>query len=925
MDLSKQRDVADPPPERGAPRQTWAARTVVSILLLGGLYALSRQNFLVFHGVVEFLSIAVAWSVFLVVWNARSVVRNDALLLLGTAYFFVGLFDLVHTLSYQGMGILPVASEPNAASQLWLVARGLEALGLLAFGLTLGRRVHGGLVFLVGTVVSAAFMLSILAWDVFPDGFVEGKGLTPFKIGAEYVICLLLAGTMALLTARRHLLDPGVYRLVLAAMAVTIASELSFTLYEDLYGPANVAGHLLKIVSFFLVYLALVSSSLKRPYSTLFRELELERRAHHESEERLRTLINAMPDIICFKDGKGRWLEANRYDLELFGLDGVEYRGKTDIELAEFTPFYREALRTCVDTDEAAWQAGVVSRADETIPRPDGTELVFDIIKVPTFHPDGSRKGLVVVGRDVTARRQAERRLESEKERLGTILSAMDIGLVILNRDFSVAWVNARIRQMFPKDDPVGRICYEFFEETGRPCEPCAVKRCFETGLTTTTENCNQATGRWYLSIAHPLRDETGQVTQALESVVDITDMKRAQEELHELESRLRHSQKLEAVGQLAGGLAHDFNNILTAILGNLELSMDDVRSTSGEGSDTLRSLDAMREAVGRASSLTRQLLTFSRRDIARPEVVDLNQVIERMEPMLRRLITENIRLETVVAPALHPVLIDANQFEQVVMNLTVNAVQAMPDGGTLTIAIRNAGGGGSGTNLSPSKSDGPGVVLTVRDTGLGMDAETRERLFEPFFTTKSPGKGTGLGLATVHGIVTRADGWIEVDSAPGAGSEFRVFLPACEGTPASTATAEAVEVPKGHGELVLVCEDDRPVRELAARMLRSAGYEVLVAENGAQGLGLAEACERPIDLLLTDVIMPDLNGREVAQRVRAIHPRVAPVFISGYDRSVISHHGELDEGIDFIAKPFTRDELLTRVREVLDRRTGTA
>ena len=405
----------------------------------------------------------------------------------------------------------------------------------------------------------------------------------------------------------------------------------------------------------------------------------------------------------------------------------------------------------------------------------------------------------------------------------------------------------------------------------------------------------------------------------------DITERKRAEEEREKLEAQLRQSQKLEAVGQLAGGVAHDFNNILTAILGNVELSMDSVRSELGADHGVVHSMEQIEKAAQRASALTRQLLAFSRRDVVQPRALSMNSILADLDKMLRWLITENIALDTITDPGLKSVWADAGRVEQVIVNLVVNAVQAMPDGGRLTLETQNVVLDEDYARSHAETQPGPYVLLAVIDTGCGMDAATRERIFEPFFTTKSMDRGTGLGLATVHGIVKQSGGHIFVYSEPGHGSTFKVYLPAIEAAPAEqTPTARPDAAPRGD-ETVLLCEDDRPVCELIAEALRTAGYTVVTAGTGQEGLAAAEAHASSIDLLITDVIMPDMNGRALSERLVAVRPDLPTLFISGYTSNVIAHHGVLDEGVEFLEKPFTRQSLLTKVRTVLDQmRTRT-
>ncbi|MBN1514459.1 MAG: PAS domain S-box protein [Phycisphaerae bacterium] len=400
----------------------------------------------------------------------------------------------------------------------------------------------------------------------------------------------------------------------------------------------------------------------------------------------------------------------------------------------------------------------------------------------------------------------------------------------------------------------------------------------------------------------------------------DVTEQKAAEEERARLERQLRQSQKMEAVGQLAGGVAHDFNNILTAILGNVDLMQQALASQTPPNDAPMIELKEVERGALRAADLTRQLLLFSRRGLAQPEALNLNQTLEDAAKMLQRLLTENVRLELRLASDLSPVWADGGQMEQVIVNLVVNARDAMPDGGRIVVETSNELLDETYTEAHPNTHPGPHVLLAVSDTGVGMSRETLERVFEPFFTTKSVGQGTGLGLATVYGIVTQAGGHITVYSEVGRGSTFRVYLPALT-TPVEDApvAAPAVESSVGGTETILVCEDDDSVRQLVTHMLRQAGYTVLTAANGEDALRQAAEHERTIHLLITDVIMPDINGRRLTETLQEQRPALRTLFMSGYTADIIAHHGVLDDNVEFLAKPFSRRDLLRRIREVLD------
>jgi PAS domain S-box-containing protein len=386
------------------------------------------------------------------------------------------------------------------------------------------------------------------------------------------------------------------------------------------------------------------------------------------------------------------------------------------------------------------------------------------------------------------------------------------------------------------------------------------------------------------------------------------------------LERQLLQSRKMEAIGRLAGGIAHDFNNLLTVIIGYLSL----MQSRMGPDFPQRAELCEVKEAAEKAAALTRQLLAFSRRQVLDPRVFDLNETVRNAERILERLLGEDIAFDFRLDDRPLPVLADPGQVEQIVMNLAVNARDAMPEGGTLKIESRRTMLDDDFAREHPPLLPGEHAVLAVSDTGTGMDADTLSRIFEPFFTTKEVGKGTGLGLSTVYGIVSQSKGCVTVESAPGRGSVFRVFFP-CAVQPPPAGSEEPAPERGLANETILVAEDEASVRELIASLLADEGYRVLVASDGQEAIDLCREGGAPIDLLLTDVIMPRMNGRELADRLSARMPGIRILFMSGYTDDAIGHHGVLDEETRFLSKPFSPETLLRKIRESLESRQRPA
>ncbi|MBN1512571.1 MAG: PAS domain S-box protein [Phycisphaerae bacterium] len=647
--------------------------------------------------------------------------------------------------------------------------------------------------------------------------------------------------------------------------------------------------------------------------------------ALRESEQRLRAYFDQSFQYMGLLDPDGSIVAVNRTTLEFANVSEAQLQGRKLWDGPWWTDPEGESPRLQAAVCRAA--AGEFVRYETTCTDWQGERHVIDLSLKPFRDSDGSVLRVIAEARDVTEQKQVEQALRRSEANLRVALSAAEMGTwrwdALSNQGTRDAGLS-RILGLVPTDstEPL-----ETAFSRLHPDDRDAARTELERAVRDRTSYSQEfrvvrpdGTVRWLRNQGRPFYDGAGRLLYLTGASVDITARKQAEQERARLEAQLRQAQKLEAVGQLAGGVAHDFNNILTAVLGHVELARAALGPPDSRNETLLDSLREIGRGAERAARLTRQLLAFSRRQIMQPQVLDLNDIVTDMEKMLRRLLSENILFDVVRRPKLHPVRVDPGQIEQVVLNLVVNARDAMPDGGTLTVETRNVLLDEAYANSYAEARPGPHVMLSVSDTGCGMDASVIDRVFEPFFTTKEVGEGTGLGLATVYGIVRQAGGHVTVYSEVERGSTFRVYLPAVADAVSETPAGRMEADVPGGTETIMVCEDDEAVRHLTERLLSSAGYTVVAARNGTHAEEVFNRRQEPIHLLVTDVIMPDMDGRKLADRLMERRPGLKVLFVSGYTSDIIAHHGVLDEGVEFLEKPFSRQCLLQRVRDLLGR-----
>jgi PAS domain S-box-containing protein len=622
-------------------------------------------------------------------------------------------------------------------------------------------------------------------------------------------------------------------------------------------------------------------------------------------------------DAVFAKDAQGRYLLFNKETARVTGKLQAEVLGKDDRAL--FPPAEAEMLMA---TGRRVLAENRTVTNEEVLTTTEGTR-VFLATKGPLHDESGAVVGLFGISRDITERKQAELALQQSEERLRLALQAANQGLYDLNVQTGEAVVSPEYATMLGYDPAVFRETNAAWIERLHPddVEPTSgVYRDYVAGrLPEYRVEFRQRTQggawKWILSIGRIVeRDAQGRPLRMLGTHTDITERKAAEQERERLQAQLVQAQKMESVGRLAGGVAHDFNNMLFVILGHVSMALESVDPAQPVHGD----LVAIRTAAQRSADITRQLLAFARRQTVAPRVVDLNGIVTAMLSMLRRLIGEDIDLVWLPHDALWPVKVDPAQIDQILANLCVNARDAIEGVGKVTIETDNVAFDADYCADHPGVAPGEYVRLAVSDDGCGMDGEVQAHLFEPFFTPKEAGRGTGLGLATVYGIVKQNDGAVNVYSEPGQGTTFRIYLRRAAAEPVGLCAGPAAAPPEGHGELILLVEDEASILELGEDMLKRLGYSVLAAGTPEAALRLAREHGDAIRLLITDVVMPSMNGRELAERLQAGIPGLGCLYMSGYTANVIAHHGVLDQGIRFIQKPFSAQELGWKVHEVL-------
>jgi two-component system, cell cycle sensor histidine kinase and response regulator CckA len=624
-----------------------------------------------------------------------------------------------------------------------------------------------------------------------------------------------------------------------------------------------------------------------------------------KSEAHLRTLLRTIPDLVWLKDPQGVYLACNSRFESFFGAKEMDIIGKTDYDFVdrELADFFRE-------NDKRAMERGKPSKNEEDVVfSEDGHHETLETIKTPMYSSDGELIGVLGIGRDITERKRSEQEREvlmAAIEQAGEMITLTDLNGII-------QYANSAFERMtgYRREEVIGRS--PRLLDSHRPGE-AFFQRSWESvssghpWLNRTVHKRKDGTLITVDACISPIRNSAGKIVSYVSVTRDVTERLR-------LEEQIQQSQKMESVGRLAGGVAHDYNNMLNVILGSAELAMQKLSPDD----PTQSFLRTIFDAANRSAAITRQLLAFARKQTISPKVLDLNETIEGMLKMIRRLIGEHIDLMWIPKAMIWRVKMDPSQIDQMLVNLCVNARDAISEVGRIIIETEKVALDDAYCAGHAGAVPGEYVRLTVSDDGCGMERDVLDHIFEPFFTTKAAGLGSGLGLATIYGIVKQNNGFIKAESQAGKGTTIGVYLPRHEGHTDVAVSRSAEKPPRSRGETILVVEDEPMTLEVTLVMLESLGYEVIATASPNEAIDLIKQHDGKIDLLLTDVVMPQMNGRELFEQVKALLSGVKTLFMSGYTANVIAHQGVLEEGIDFIEKPFSMNDLAAKVRMVLD------
>jgi len=862
----------------------WVIPVCVALLLV----SISQTNFLLFHVLAELFAVIVAIIMSVVVWQMYPFTRNTFLMYLGSGYIWIAVLDTIHMLTYKGMNIFPVA-DGNTAIQFWIATRYLEAFLLITSPWFLTNKLNYKSIFAAFGLAAASIYYSIIS-GYFPLAFVEGYGLTDFKVISEYIIIAMLAFAIVLLWKKRSHVSLNIIKLVIASVVLTMCAEMAFTLYIDLYGISNIVGHLFKFISFWLIFIAMVRTTLHEPFSAMAKSS---------------STYDAIPDATIVVDHDGVIYQVNQAACNLAGVEKKELIGESSHRWFHGSETDSEDCLICKNSRD-----GNKIYAYEVKDEKNERWLDFTLSPVGDATEYG---GMVEVIRDITRKKTTEQELLDVNELKNSIVENLPAMLFVKRASDHryVEWNKAAegITGLTRKE-MLGKNDFDFFTKDEAEFYISMDKKVLSEGALYDIPEETVHTKFKGIRLLHtqkiPIYNQKGEASYLLGISQDITENK-------ETEEMVRRSQKMEAVGQLSGGIAHDFNNQLGIVTGYLEFLKEFLKNEEKQK----KWVENATKAAYRCVELTRQLMLFSRTKSPEKSSVDVNGVITDIEDIIEKSVTPEVNVLYQLEDNLWPAMLDEGELGDAIVNILINARDAMEQGGSIIIRTSNVYLDDEVMIADQGVKPGEYLMLEVQDNGKGMSDEVIEHIYEPFFTTKPVGSGTGLGMSMVYSFVQRCDGTIKIDSTEGVGTSIKIYIPRAEEEESFSRSKidpqRIIKLPDGK-ETVLIVDDEIDLLNLTGEYISSLGYKIFKANNAYDAIETLK--QEDISLVFSDIVMPGgMNGYDLAALINKDYPQVKILLSSGY-------MGKASKG-DFkgiiINKPYTKQQVALEIRTALD------